>query len=338
MVSIYDIAKVANVSAATVSRAIANNEKISLQVREHIQKIADEMGYRPNLVARNLRQKSTSMIGLILDDVSDELGGFIAKGVEDEARKSGLSVLLWNIQHEASSEKAALDYFSNLKLDGVIVAETTLNSVDDFPELQMPIVFINRTGTEQQPVHSVMTDDFAGAYDATRYLLGLDHRKIGYINGPKDWNASSTRLAGYRKALGEYRIEPNDEYIKHGDWYEESGYRLAKELLLPEDRPTAIFASSDMMAFGVLDAARELGIAVPDQLSVMGYDNRRISMYSRPRLTTISLPLYEVGCAAVNILTDCISNKDNPNERHQSLLIKGNVIERETTAVMRGQK
>lgn len=335
MVSIYDIAKVANVSAATVSRALANNEKISLQVREHVQKIAEEMGYRPNLLARSLRQKSTSMIGLILDDVSDELGGFIAKGVEEEARNSGLSVLLWNILHDIGSEKTALEYFSNLKLDGVIIAETTLNCVDDFPELQMPTVFINRTGAEQEPVHSVLTDDYSGAYDATKYLLGLHHKKIGYINGPKDWSASQRRLSGYLAALKEGNVEADDDYIKHGDWYEDSGYRMAKELLQLKEPPTAIFASSDMMAIGVLDAARELGIAVPDQLSVMGYDNRRISLYARPRLTTISLPLYEVGSTAVKILSDIILNKDNGSRKHHSLYIRGNVIERETTAVMK---
>lgn len=333
MVSIYDIAKVANVSAATVSRALANNEKISQQVREQIQKIAEEMGYRPNLLARNLRQQSTSMLGLILDDVSDELGGFIAKGVEEEARKSGYSVLLWNMLHNTESEKSALEYFSDLKLDGVILAETTLDSVKDFSDLQMPAVFINRAAGEQQPIHCVLTDDYAGAYDATTFLLGLNHQRIGYINGPEHWIASQKRLAGYLNALKEHNIEPCGAYIKHGDWYEESGYRLARELLQLADPPTAILASSDMMAIGVLDAARELGIAVPEQLSVMGYDNRLISQYARPRLTTISLPLVEAGAAAVKMLAELISNKYNEDYRkHQSLYIRGHVIERESTA------
>jgi DNA-binding LacI/PurR family transcriptional regulator len=334
MINIYDIARAANVSAATVSRALANSEKISALTRQRIQKIADEMGYSPNLVARNLRQKSTSMIGLILDDVSDELSGFIAKGVEDEARKNGFCVLLWNLQHDQGSEMTAVQFFSSLKLEGVIIADTTLNSVDEIPDLRMPTVLINRSYTGQQPIRYVLTDDYSGAYDATEYLLKLNHRKIGYINGPLDWIASLIRLSGYQDALRASKVEPLDQYIKHGDWYEESGYQLGIELLQLKDRPTAIFASSDMMAIGVMDAARELGITIPDQLSVMGYDNRSIAQYSRPRLTTISLPLYEVGAMAVKVLCDQIGKKEDNSEKQNCYLIKGNVIERETTTVI----
>ncbi|SFS50099.1 LacI family DNA-binding transcriptional regulator [Paenibacillus sp. BC26] len=334
MISIYDIAKAANVSAATVSRALANSDKISLSSREKIQRIAEEMGYRPNFVARNLRQKSTSMIGLVLDDISDELSGFIAKGVEDEARKNGLCVLLWNIQHDPGSEKSAIQFFSSLKLDGVIFADTTLNSFDDYPDLQIPTVLINRSVDDASPVPCVLTDDYSGAYDATQFLLKLKHRKIGYINGPMEWNASQVRLSGYLDALRVHEIEPCDDYITHGDWYEKSGYELAKKMLQLTDRPTAIFASSDMMASGVLDAARELGISVPDQLSVMGYDDRQIAQYMRPRLTTISLPLYDVGATAIKVLSGLISNKGDRDRKGNEFLIKGRVIERETTRAL----
>lgn len=330
MANIYDIAKLANVSAATVSRALANNEKISAASRERIQKIAEELGYRPNLVARNLRQKSSLMIGLILDDVSDELSGFIARGVEDEARKNGFSVLLWNIQHELDSELAALDFFTNLKLDGVILADTTLNAVEEFPHLKMPTVLINRTGSEEESIHNVLTDDYAGGYDATEYLLKLNHKKIAFINGPFDWHASAKRLNGYYDALRDHHVEPRAEFVKHGDWYEESGYRLAKEILLLDDRPTAIFASSDMIAIGVMDAAKELGLKIPEDISIMGYDNRIIAKYARPRLTTISLPLYEVGMMAAKTLCEIIQNQAH-QDKQVNMLVKGNVIERETT-------
>lgn len=337
MVSIYDIAKAAGMSAATVSRALADNAKISKSSRERIQKIADEMGYRPNLLARNFRQKSSSMIGLITDDVSDELSGMIAKGVEQALRDNGFSMLVWNVHHDPENEQSAIDYFADMKMDGVILADSTLDALDELPTTNLPFVLINRYSSAEEPISLVCTDDFAGGQDATRYLIQLRHRKIAFINGPEDWYSSIRRLAGYTEALHQNGMPARADYIRHGDWYEESGYRLALELLQSDDRPTAIFAANDMMAIGVIDAARECGIQVPADLSVIGYDDRMIARYARPRLTTISLPMFEVGHMAGKALCELILTGKAADAKHARLMVKGHVIERETTAPLQAQ-
>ncbi|RAP77368.1 LacI family DNA-binding transcriptional regulator [Paenibacillus montanisoli] len=336
MVSIYDIAKAAGMSAATVSRALADNDKISRSSRERIQRIADEMGYRPNLLARNFRQKSSSMIGLITDDVSDELSGMIAKGVEQALRDNGFSMLVRNVHHDLDNEQSAIDYFADMQMDGVILADSTLDSLAEVPSTKLPFVLINRFSSAEEPVSIVCTDDFAGGYDATDYLIKLNHHKIAYINGPEDWYSSIRRLNGYIDALKKNNIPFHSEYVKHGDWFEDSGYRLALELFRSEDPPTAVFAANDMMAVGVIDAARECGLRVPEDVSVMGYDDRTIAKYVRPRLTTIQLPMFEVGQMAGQVLCEMITTGHVPDGKSTRLLVRGNVIERETTAPLQG--
>ncbi|MBP3962058.1 LacI family DNA-binding transcriptional regulator [Paenibacillus lignilyticus] len=336
MVSIYDIAKAAGMSAATVSRALADNDKISRSSRDRIQRIAEEMGYRPNLLARNFRQKSSSMIGLITDDVSDELSGMIAKGVEQALRESGFSMLVWNVHHDSENEQSAIDYFADMQMDGVILADSTLDALAEVPTTKLPFVLINRYSSAEEPVSIVCTDDFAGGLDATDYLIKLNHRKIAYINGPEDWYSSIRRLNGYTEALNQHHIPFRSEYVKHGDWFEDSGYRLALELFRSEDPPTAVFAANDMMAIGIIDAARECGLRVPEDVSVMGYDDRTIARYARPRLTTISLPMLEVGFIAGKVLCEMITTGHMPEGKTAKQLVRGNVIERETTAPLKG--
>ncbi|SFJ59399.1 transcriptional regulator, LacI family [Paenibacillus sp. UNC496MF] len=332
MVSIYDIAKAAGMSAATVSRALADNPKISRASRERIHRIAEEMGYRPNLLARNFRQKSSSMIGLITDDVSDELSGMIAKGVEQALREHGFTMLVRNVHHDSDNEQEAIDYFADMQMDGVILADSTLDALADVPMTKLPFVLINRYCSAEEPISIVCTDDFAGGYDATEYLIKLNHRKIAFINGPEDWYSSIRRLTGYTEALGKHDIEYRTDYVKHGDWFEDSGYRLALELFRSEDPPTAVFAANDMMAIGVTDAARECGLRVPEDVSVMGYDDRTIAKYARPRLTTISLPMFEVGMMAGHALCEMIATGQLPDGKSERLLVRGQVIERDTTS------
>ncbi|WP_308635614.1 LacI family DNA-binding transcriptional regulator [Paenibacillus silvisoli] len=336
MVSIYDIAKAVGMSAATVSRALAENDKISRASRERIQRIAEEMGYRPNLLARNFRQKSSSMIGLITDDVSDELTGMIAKGVEQALSENGFSMLVRNVHHDSDNEQSAIHYFADMQMDGVILADSTLDALAEVPATKLPFVLINRYSSAEEPVSIVCTDDFAGGFDATEYLIKLNHRKIAYINGPENWYSSIRRLNGYTDALKQNDIPYRTAYVKHGDWFEESGYRLALELFRSEDPPTAVFASNDMMAIGVIDAAKACGLRVPEDVSVMGYDDRTIARYARPKLTTISLPMFEVGLMAGRMLCEMIATGQIADGKSERLLVRGNVIERETTAPLQG--
>lgn len=331
MVSIYDIAKAAGVSAATVSRALRNSPRVSPDSRERIQAIASELGYRPNLLARNLRQQSSMMLGLVVDDVSDEFGSQVISGVEDESRNAGYHLIVWSAHKNAEAERVAVQTFNDLQLDGVIMADTWLHSTEELPDLAVPAVFVNRRHAGEQ-VHYVGPDDTYGAYIATQHLLELGHRRIGYISGPLEWRASPERLKGFQMALRDQSVIFDPDLVAYGDWRVNSGETEGLRLLSRPDRPTAIFAANDYMALGVMDAANKLGLKVPEDLSVIGYDNRSFAPFCRPRLSTVSLPLYEMGVEAAKKLIAMI--RDDSLEP-SSVSVRGKLFVRESTAAPR---
>lgn len=333
--SIYDLAKRAGVSTATVSRALSGSPLVKEATRTRIVQLAAEIGYYPNLMARNLTRQSTQIVGLIVTNIAEEFGALITKGIEDAARNYDLHLMIWSAHRGPSEAQMGLDLFRDLRVDGIVMAETWTHLMEWENVPDLPIAYVNRTSNIPATAWAVIPDDYYNARIAVERLIALGHRAIAYIGGVATWMASRERLRAYREVMAKYDYPIVDEWILEGDWMVNSGQVLGKSLLTQSTKPTAILAANDLMAIGVLDAARELGVGVPRDLSVMGMDNREVCQYTRPRLSTVSIPLYEMGRQAMILLAQDIKDRKNHKEltSRGTMTIHGTLVERESTGI-----
>jgi DNA-binding LacI/PurR family transcriptional regulator len=305
-----DIARELGVSVATVSRALADSPEVSAETREKVWAMAEALDYLPNLMARSLRSRRSKVVGVIVENVSHEFGAQIVRGIHDQLVRSGYQMLLSSASGDAADEQAAVATLLERSVDGLIVADAVHHLAEGpAPELttsQVPLVYINRRLATPGAACYVEPDDVHGGYVATEHLIGHGHRRIAYIAGPPAWQPSWDRLDGFRRALADYGLVYDESLISWGDWTLDSGYSATLALLERAQPPTAIFVANDVMAAGAIDAARERGLALPDDLALLGYDGREMSRYLRPALTTVTKPTYELGRTAVGLLIDRI--------------------------------
>lgn len=308
MVTISDVAKKAGVSRSTVSRVLNNQIRyVREETRWAVLEAAKELGYRPNSIARTLKTKKSHCIGVITDDIDTPFLPSMLKGIEQYAFSRGYSALVCNSGYELEKQKAYIEMLAQRHIDGIIFAASFVYSyTQDLINPGLPIIYAY-SHSPQKTKNSVISDDFNGAQLAVRHLLELGHRRIGYINGPKNVIPSQDRIRGYAHALHKNGIEFDDSLVKYGQWEESaSGYLAAQELLSLEDAPTAIFAANDVMAAGVINAVVHSGLRVPDDISVIGYDDRDIATFLKPALTTVRLPMSEIGSTAARLLIECV--------------------------------
>lgn len=307
--TLKDIAQALGLSLATVSKALADSPEISPETKEKVWAMAQALHYHPNLVARGLRSRRSRTIGVIVDNVSSEFGSLVVAGIQDELLRCGYQMLLISAEKRPEQEKAGLAMLLERAVDGLILADTWHHSVETLPsevaERNVPVVFVNRR-VSIVGVDFVGPDDYYGAYLATEHLIGHGHRRIAHIAGPSGWQATDDRIRGYQCALKDYGLVYDPGLVIHGDWDLPSGYAAAKQLLSRDEPPTAIFVGNDVMAAGVLDAARECGLSLPHDLAIVGYDDREIACFLRPALTTVELPMYDMGLTAAMLLIDRI--------------------------------
>ncbi|HEX2990952.1 MAG TPA: LacI family DNA-binding transcriptional regulator [Anaerolineales bacterium] len=316
MTTIREVAESAGVSYATVSHVINNTRLVSPETRERVLAAMDALNYRPNALARSLRQGKTNTIGLVLPDSANPFFAEISRSIEDEAFKKGYSVFLCNTELDTQRELFYVDVLSKKQVDGIIfvAAGDQADSLDYLIQRRMPLVMIDREVPNVE-ADAVLTDNQLGGYLATRHLLDLSHRRIACIAGPSSITPSSERIIGYRKALEEAGISYDEKLILRGDYHAQSGMDITHIILGMDPRPTAIFALNDLMALGALRAAAEAGCSVPEDLAVVGYDDLEISRFTNPPLTTIAQPKKEVGTRAVNLLVERMSEKSQPPVR-----------------------
>lgn len=326
MVTIHDIAKHLGINAGTVSRALRNLPGVGEELRQKIESTAKEMGYQPNIIASQLRSQSSSVIGLIIEERWDWLSGAIADGVQSCAKENNYSVLVWNALSE-EDQKEGLRLFERMRLAGVIIADTHMKSIKNLAGSSLPTIYINHIG--EPGTTSILWDDEYGTALAILHLLALGHSKIGFINGPGNERHSNDRYNGVLKGMHAAGMSLPNEYYGTTDWTSTGGYEQALKILAQGNRPTAIFCGNDEIAVGVYDAANELGLKIPEDVSVVGYDNNSCATYMRPPLTTISLPLWQMG---VNAVEEILNRTKNPKNIASQLLIKGNLIVRKSTA------
>ena len=316
MATIREVAESAGVSYATVSHVINNTRLVSQETRQRVLAAMDALNYRPNALARSLRQGKTNTIGLVLPDSANPFFAEISRGIEDEAFKKGYSVFLCNTELDTERELFYVDVLSKKQVDGIIfvAAGDQADSMDFLIHRNMPVVMIDRNLPNVE-ADAVLTDNQLGGYLATRHLLELGHTRIACIAGPSSITPSAERIIGYRNALEEAGLSYDEGLILRGDYHAQSGMELTHTILAMTPRPTAVFALNDLMELGALRAAAESGCSVPDDLAVVGYDDLELAQFTNPSLTTIAQPKKEIGTQAVNLLVGRISDKSRPPSR-----------------------
>jgi LacI family transcriptional regulator len=328
-VTITEIAKAAGVSLTTVSRALNNiDHPMSKETRERILKTAREMGYQPNLVARSLRTDRSLTIGIIVENIQSPFTPPIIRGIQDHLKPEGYSSTIINSDWDPKIESDAIQSLNSRQIDGIIFVETWHRSSTAVQRMTTkPFVFVHRL-FNGHCANSVIPDDYGGARLITHHLLEIGHRRIAFINGPEDWDASRRRLKGYRDELAASDIAYDTRLVRGGDWEVKGGYLSTQALISAGDRPTAIFAANDLMALGAIYALQDAGLRVPQDIMVAGYDNRNFTSLVRPSITTVTLPCYEMGEAAAKLMLSFIKGKVKESE---PIEILGRLIVRESS-------
>ena len=331
-VRLADVAKATGRSISTVSRALNGGDHgVNEQTRQYILRVAQELDYRPNLLARGLRGDRTFTVSVILDNITSPFAPPIVRGAQDELKQAGYSLTLANSDWDAAAEIESVNTFIAHSVDGIIFVDTWLHSSNEVPPpSQKPCVFVNRLfrGTDY---NCIGVDDRYGARLATEHLVRLGHRRIALISGPYGWEASINRLAGYQDVLAAHGLPFDEALVQRGAWEVRDGYRAAQKLMTLADPPTAIFASNDLMAVGAIYALQDAKRHVPDDVAVVGYDDREVASLVRPALTTISLLCYEMGQAAARRLLGQLHGQDQPTTAEQ---VRGELIVRESCGAM----
>jgi LacI family transcriptional regulator len=328
-ISIQDIARRAGVSHSTVSRALRDNPLISPQVREEIKRIAQEMNYVPNAIAQSLQNQRTNTIGVVVTSIADPFFADVVEGIEQVAKSAGLSVMLSASHRDFEQEIAAIDNFHRRRVDGILVADSRISKQHSkqLRQIAVPTVLINSQTQEQSEMfHSVEIDDRLGARLAVEHLVSLGHRCIGYLGVGDRSRSNQQRLQGYRMALTEAGLPPITDWvaISDEDYARTSDVATGQKMLskLVTAGVTGIFCYNDMVAIGALLACHELGISVPGDLSLVGFDGIALSGYVTPPLTTVSQPMLEIGCSAMQMLLDLLEEKTVENRVLSPFLVK----------------
>lgn len=309
MSNIRAVAELAGVSTATVSRAISNPDKVSEKALKKVQEAIKQIGYKPNMMARNFRFHRAYSVLVLVPDLANAFFSTVVKGIEDVARAKGYSILLGDTRDSLEREKDYLKLLSTRQADGVIQLrphrpedETT------FVDADFPIV--NACGCVGTPYPTVRIDNAAAQKTIVDYLISLGHKRIGAVTGLKDNPHSIRRLNGYKEALAQAGLPYDDTLVFEGDYSKWSGLNAATQFVHMDKRPTAVVSFNDEMAIGLIKGFKTAGLSVPSDVSITGFDDMEISKYIDPTLTTISQPATELGKTAMNLLFRLLDNKE----------------------------
>lgn len=324
-VSIKDIARIANVSPSTVSRALNADPRISEATTARILNLAQKMGYTPSLIARDLVTQQTNTIGLVISRISDLFIAELVIGVEQAARSYGYSVFLISSYRDANREKEAVQSLHERRTTGIIV---TGSQIDEgylalrgrFPQ---PIVLINCPAYP----HSISSDNLAGAHQAVEHLVQLGHRRIAYLANPSSHQANLDRLVGYKTILNRFGLPLKQELVVDGDGTMASGQQGAEQLLAQAEPPSAMFCFNDLMAIGALCALSQAGLQVPADCSVVGFDDLEVAAYCCPPLTTVRQHRDRLGQRAMYMLHQLIQGRGEM----QAEILPAELVVRKTT-------
>ncbi|WP_052702999.1 LacI family DNA-binding transcriptional regulator [Paenibacillus beijingensis] len=311
-ITIYDVAVKANVSAATVSRVLNRSKPVSKAVRERVMKAVEELNFKPNSVARSLIMKESRLIGVLIPGIANVFISSFIDTLEEEFFKYNYTTLLCNTRRDDDIEMDYLRLLKDKYVDGVVLMTSNPkpHQIGFFEKVEIPAVFAGHTDSTKQ-FSSVNIDNYQAMYDATRYLLQNGHRKIAFFGGPANYLQIMERLSGYKQALADYGVEYDESLFYAHDYDIEHGYECGMKLFLRKDRPTAVCCVSDMVAIGAIRAAKDNGLRVPEDISIMGFDDISIAKTYSPEITTIRQPIREMSVQAAHMLLSQIQQKEN---------------------------
>jgi DNA-binding LacI/PurR family transcriptional regulator len=331
-VSIKDIARAAKVSHPTVSRALSNSPLVKGETAKRIRQIAASLGYRPSAIARSLATKRTKTIGVVVTSIADPFIADVVSGVEEAANDHGYSVFLANSNANPDREVKVVHSFHERRVDGILVTASRVGAlyVPLLSQLKVPIVLINNQHPDETDefIYSVTIDNIKASTEVMRHLIGLGHKRIAYIGDRGGFQSDIERLAGYKQALAFAKYPFLPELVVHGDGKPEGGGQAMERLLALPNPPTAVFCYNDMSALGALRALHSHGIKVPDELSLVGFDDLAIASYTSPLLTTVSQPKQQMGRMAMEIMIKLLSRIDSKT----NIKVEGKLIIRDSTA------
>nr|WP_205825197.1 LacI family DNA-binding transcriptional regulator [Bacillus sp. RO1] len=307
--TIKDVAKLAGVAVSTASYALNNVNKVSPATMKKVQEAARELNYMKNGFASDLKRTKTNTIALILRDLSGPFYSELIKGVQEVTTAHGYDLIACS--SVGGTQSTAAKFLKEKRVDGAIILAHNITNdiVLESAREGFPIVVLDRK-IDHEFVYQVEVDNFHGGYAATEYLINKGYREVGYVSGPMNSHDNQMRFDGYMAALREHGIQYQNKWKLSGDFTREGGYRATKMLIAQRQLPEAIFYANDEMAIGGLQAFKENKISVPDDISIIGYDDIQMAEYVNPPLTTVRQPKYEVGALAVHVVFQALAKED----------------------------
>lgn len=314
-ITIYDVAREANVSMATVSRVVNGNPNVKPATRKKVTEVIDRLGYRPNAVARGLASKKTTTVGVIIPDISSPFFAELARGIEDIATMYKYNIILSNSDQNIEKELHLLNTMLGKQVDGIVFMGGNIKAehVEEFKKSPVPIVLAGSI-EESGEIPSVNIDYEQATFDAVSAFVEKGHKQIAFVIGPNHEPINKDKkFEGYKRSLSDAGIAYNEDLVIEGDYTYDSGIEAIERIIELEPMPTAILVGSDEMALGVVHGAFDRGYNVPDDFEVISSDNTRMALMVRPQLTTIVQPLYDIGAVAMRLLTKYM-NKEKVDE------------------------
>jgi len=331
--SIKDIARLARVSHPTVSRALRGSPKVRPETAARIRKIAEEAGYRPSAAARSLVMGRSLTVGVVVTNIADPFVAGVVSGIEDLAEQHGYSVFLADSNSDPEREVRVVRSFEERRVDGIIVTSSRVGAlyVPVMEQMHVPVVLLNNQHPSEF-ANSVVIDNVEASFAATRHLTQLGHRRIAYIGDRFGHQSDTDRLAGYRRAVEQSGTEFAAELVVHGDGKPEGGEQAMSQLLELPNPPTAVFCYNDMSALGALRQIRARGLRIPQDVSVVGFDDLFFDVYLDPPLTTVRQPMRQMGHMAMETLLQILGGEQHTH----NVKVPGELIIRGSTAIRKG--
>ncbi|HLS22318.1 MAG TPA: catabolite control protein A [Pseudogracilibacillus sp.] len=328
-VTIYDVAREANVSMATVSRVVNGNPNVKPTTRKKVLDTIERLGYRPNAVARGLASKKTTTVGAIIPDISSIFFSELTRGIEDIATMYKYNIILSNSDQNKEKELRLIDTMLEKQVDGIVFmgGKITEDHIKQFKTANVPVV-LAATQDETKTLPSINIDYRQAAYEATNYLLNSIEEQPAFIKGNDYVQSNGLKFEGYMQALRDASIDVDESLIIEEETTYNGGISAVNKLLEQEKKPKGIFVATDEMAVGVIHSLQDGGLRVPEDVEVFGFNNTRVSLMVRPTLTTIVQPMYDIGAVAMRLLTKFM-NKEEVDE--QTVILPHRILTRDST-------
>jgi len=313
-VTIKDIARELNIAPSTVSRALNDHPALKKETKDAVRALAEELDYQPNLLALNLLQKKSNTIGVIVPEITGHFFSAIITGIQDVIVNSDYNIMICLSNESYEEEMTIVKKLSKIQIDGVLVSPSSeTKNFDHFRRLQksgIPVVVFDRD-CPGLDADKVLVDDYFGALQAVEYLIGTGCKNIAHLGGPLNLSTTEHRLQGYLDALEKNNIPVNKEYIVHVQGFShKDGAKSTKKLLEKKERPDAIFAYNDNIAISAMHIVKKLGFKIPEEVSILGFDDEPHSAFITPSLSTVWQPVYSMGMLSARILLSHLNNKN----------------------------